>query len=872
MSTLNESETNQWNHILKYASLELVKIVIKHSERRAGELTETENRLKGSNSLCFSENKELAQYEKKRLGELNVTKTKKLARDNVATSRAFNTIAHNNHFNHSPADCCNNPQLARATSSSQKQHYTHTESIEQALNSRARERQPNVINLSNVNLSATELSLCSRGLSFCPTYGEFNEFQIFKDLDNFARNLRLKEYFRDQPQESRERIPNASDQSWTPNAQRNKYLDLYIELVQRDVIQSCNRQKKLHYNLTSDERTAMRTLNSRDDITIKPADKGGAIVIQNKQDYLDEGFRQLNDEYFYTELQEDPTESYTKLMKEILTSLLKNKEISTDMYKAMKPAYPKPGRFYTLPKIHKPGNPGRPIVSGIDTVTERISNFVNYLIMHLPPEVPSFIKDTNHFLHEISELILPTDSFLVTMDVTSLYTNIPHQDGIEAVVSAYKKSPPNNGVEDHVLATLIRLVLEHNNFEFEGKHFLQIRGTAMGTKMAPNYANLFMANLESRFLSNRGLKPLCYKRYIDDIFIIWPHREKDLLTFISDFNAIHPNIKFTHSYSKTNIDFLDVTIEIHGNTLSTKLYRKPTDRQQYLHFHSSHPKHCKTSIPFSQAHRFRRICSNLTDFDHNAENLKAVLTEQKYPLVIVDKAIEKARALDRSQLINQTRPSVPKNQQANLVVTYSASLPNLNNILRKHFRILQQNDKLNTLFPEPPRVVYRRGRNLKDILVQSKSSPSQTFGCQPCEKSRCQVCNHMIRTNQIKSAKSDFVFKINTTLNCDTANVIYVLRCNLCDMDYVGQTGTPFRLRFNNHKSHVNSLPHLPFSKHMNLPDHNFDAITVILLQSGFSSDRERELREAYFIHKFKSFTHGINESPGILTWLTQAT
>lgn len=215
---------------------------------------------------------------------------------------------------------------------------------------------------------------------------------------------------------------------------------------------------------------------------------------------------------------------------------------------------------------------------------------------------------------------------------------------------------------------------------------------------------------------------------------------------------------------------------------------------------------------------------------------------------------------------------MPKDQQTNLVVTYSSSLPNLTNILRKHFNILQQSDKLSTLFPVPPRVVYRRGRNLKDVLVHSKCSASQNFGCQPCGKSRCQVCEHIERTTQIKSARSEFSFKINATLNCDTENVVYVLRCNLCNMDYIGQTSTPFRIRFNNHKSHVNSLPHLPFSRHMNLPDHHFGLITVVLIQSGFSSDHERELREAYFIHKFKSLTHGINESPGRLAWLQHTT
>ncbi|CAN8013568.1 unnamed protein product [Ixodes persulcatus] len=591
----------------------------------------------------------------------------------------------------------------------------------------------------------------------------------------------------------------------------------------------------------------------------------------NKQDYLDEGFRQLMNQHFYKELQEDPTKKFTKLITETLNLMLDNGDISEDIHKSMKPAYPKAGRFYTLPKIHKQGNPGRPIVSGIDTVTERISSFVNFLIMNLPPSMPSYIKDTNHFLREITELLIPTDAILVTMDVASLYTNIPHQDGIDAVIKAYSKDPPTIRINNDVLATLIRLVLENNNFEFEGRHFLQTRGTAMGTKMAPNYANLFMADLDSRFLSSRFLQPLFYKRYIDDIFMVWAHGESALIDFIQDFNGLHPSIMFSHSYSKTSIDFLDGTVEISGNALSTKLFRKPTDRQQYLHFKSSHPKHCKTSIPFSQAHRFRRICSNLDEFERNASNLKIMLSKQNYPPAIVDKAIERARALDREQIIKQPQPKMSQNQHANLVVTYSARVSNLNNILRKHHSILQQSDKLRTLFPVSPRVIYRRSRNLKDILVHSKNRTSDVSGCRPCQTPRCEICEYVETTNLVTSANSDFSFKITGNLNCGTRNVIYLLRCKLCNMDYIGQTSTSFRLRFNNHKSHVKSLPTLPFSKQMNLKEHSIEKIRIILLESGFSSDHDRELKEAFFIHKFNSVACGINAGPGVLTWLPRS-
>ena len=89
---------------------------------------------------------------------------------------------------------------------------------------------------------------------------------------------------------------------------------------------------------------------------------------------------------------------------------------------------------------------------------------------------------------------------------------------------------------------------------------MQVSGTSMGTRIGPNYANIFMGLLESRFLDTQNLKPLYYKRYIDDIFMIWQHSETELLTFIEAINLAHSSISLSHSYSRRSVSFLDVTV------------------------------------------------------------------------------------------------------------------------------------------------------------------------------------------------------------------------------------------------------------------------------------------------------------------------
>lgn len=81
------------------------------------------------------------------------------------------------------------------------------------------------------------------------------------------------------------------------------------------------------------------------------------------------------------------------------------------------------------------------------------------------------------------------------MDVASLCTNIPHAEGIASTVAAYADSNQPSDLEKYTIESLLILVLKYNHFEFDNKHYLQINGNAMRTKMAPNYANIFMASL-----------------------------------------------------------------------------------------------------------------------------------------------------------------------------------------------------------------------------------------------------------------------------------------------------------------------------------------------------------------------------------------
>ncbi len=161
---------------------------------------------------------------------------------------------------------------------------------------------------------------------------------------------------------------------------------------------------------------------------------------------------------------------------------------------------------YMLPKIHKPDHPGRPILSGNDGPTERISKYLDYFLRPIAHLVNSYyVRDTGNFLNHIRDLPpLLRDCILVSMDVKSLYTQIPQHEAITAVLRALKEADTTQhyairmpSPRRFVHVQMLQLILKENTFSF-GDHFhrRQTRGCAMDSTVSPSLAIIFMAHLE----------------------------------------------------------------------------------------------------------------------------------------------------------------------------------------------------------------------------------------------------------------------------------------------------------------------------------------------------------------------------------------
>ena len=120
------------------------------------------------------------------------------------------------------------------------------------------------------------------------------------------------------------------------------------------------------------------------------------------------------------------------------------------------------------------------------------------------------------------------------------------------------------------LIELAECVLKNNIFEHNSSStYKQLRGTAIGTKIDPSYAVIFMGDLEEKLFKDYDKKPLAWWRYIDDIFMLWEHGEEELEKLLEVLNCYHPAIKFTASYSREETNFLDVSVKKKNNQLIT---------------------------------------------------------------------------------------------------------------------------------------------------------------------------------------------------------------------------------------------------------------------------------------------------------------
>ena len=248
----------------------------------------------------------------------------------------------------------------------------------------------------------------------------------------------------------------------------------------------------------------------------------------------------------------------------------------------------------------------------------------------------------------------------------------------------------------------------------------------MGTKVAVSFANIFMSAVETEIINKSKIKPLEWKRYIDDVFSLWDTKREEIDQFILEANRHHPTIKFSAEISDIEANFLDTTDfkgkRFHKDSiLDLSTHFKPTEKFQYTHYTSCHAPGVKKRFIKGKALRLLRTNSSEKKFEDNICNFKSNLRARRYPDYLVNKVLAEVKFTNRRSALEQ-KPQRVQSGLMPFVTQYNPSVPNLKNILMSKWHFIENQPLLREIYREPPFISYRKGKSLKDtcILVRAK--------------------------------------------------------------------------------------------------------------------------------------------------------
>ena len=274
---------------------------------------------------------------------------------------------------------------------------------------------------------------------------------------------------------------------------------------------------------------------------------------------------------------------------------------------------------------------------------KRLSNFVDILLKPLLSKIKSYVKDDFDFLKKCKRN-LTKNSKLISLDVTSLYTNIPHELGLKAIEYWLNKHPEliHSRFNKSFILKASKLVLKNNHSVFNEKFFYQIAGTAMGTTVAPTYTTLVMGYLEIQFYkkckNEFGVNNGKYIEenlhwFLNNCYIGLDTTNINPLKLFDILNNIYDNIKFTMEQHNLYLPFLDIMInkDPETNNIWMDIFYKKTDTRRCVPFNSCHPKQYKNNITFTLARRIFTIVENNEVKKKTFYKLQKVLYSHEYP-------------------------------------------------------------------------------------------------------------------------------------------------------------------------------------------------------------------------------------------------
>lgn len=464
-------------------------------------------------------------------------------------------------------------------------------------------------------------------------------------------------------------------------------------------------------------------LKNNPQLIVAQSDKSNKTIVMDATTYNDKCFQLLNDQNTYTEIKTDPT-NVTQNKNNNLIKEWKNKQyITQNEAKQLTIHNAHPPKFYALLKTHKPNLPIRPIVSNNQAPLYHLSKFLADSIKNIVGQNDYYIKNSFDFKKYIDQVHIPDNYILISLDVTSLYTNIPI-NLVEHIVHEQWQNLKNfTTLPEQEFQKALKFTLTTNFFQFKDKFYKQLDGVAMGSPISSVIAQLVMEHVEKQIIAKLDTDILFYKRYVDDCLLAIPRDSEQQV--LDTFNSFHHKLQFTLEVEKNRqINFLDLTLIRENNHIHTKWYTKSVSSGRYLNYNSEHHKIHKKNVITAIIDRSIK----LTTAKYRQETInkaKNLLSINGYPPHLIN-SITKRRvhafynSLNRGVLSQSSEP-----------LKYS-SIPYVNGLSEKLEHIFQHHNIS---------ITHKSHNHVKQFFTKLKSKTPKMKQTHIVYKIPCEDCN-----------------------------------------------------------------------------------------------------------------------------------
>ena len=547
------------------------------------------------------------------------------------------------------------------------------------------------INLSSYSLKEKEIEFLNLGFNF-PILSKYNKLTKKVEIEKLFQNIL--------DLNKRNKI----------NVKEN-----LPDLLRAEAIKHRNTNGKSV--LTSELRKAANELKNNDAIVVRRADKASYYVILDKSDYFNKVDKILNDNTKFVAIKTNKTNEIKKKANVVITAVnackdnIKLQPIIGDY---------SPGYMYGNIKTHKPDNPIRPIILQIMTPTYNLAKQLLNIIKLFAPN-SYCLKSTYDFVDLLQGR--NCDGIIASLDVESLFTNLPIHDTIDIVLNRCYNHPSLSKpkITSEHLKTLLEICTTESIFRCpRGKLHRQVDGVSMGSPLGPILADFYLGNLEENLFENEELRPSIYGRYVDDIFLKCENKMK-IKQIKKEFEK-RSKLNFKIEWSVDNkISFLHVLVENKNNEFYLKIHRNEHKSELCLNGKGECCDRYKFNVIKNYLNRAYKVTTTWNNFHYELEDIKRILIKNNYEENVINneirKFLNKKFELNKTEKIEKTNIKLFFKGQYHKNYKQDESV--LKKIIRKNLMTIDKNKSIDL-------IIYYKNKKTHELIMKNNLSNNET--------------------------------------------------------------------------------------------------------------------------------------------------